>query len=69
MRLLVAYFIGGFGLSLIIGAVAVFVLKGAGFGQKAQFPGHDRIVRRTATWPTRASAFASGLVDGAHGGR
>jgi Sap, sulfolipid-1-addressing protein len=28
-RLLVAYFIGGFGLSLIIGAVAVFVLKGA----------------------------------------
>jgi hypothetical protein len=38
MRLLVAYFIGGFGLSLIIGAVAVFVLKGAGFGQKSSVP-------------------------------
>ena len=38
MRLLVAYFIGGFGLSLIIGVVAVFVLKGAGFGQKSSVP-------------------------------
>jgi Sap, sulfolipid-1-addressing protein len=38
MRLLLAYFVGGFGLSLIIGAVVVFVLKGAGVGQKSSVP-------------------------------
>lgn len=38
MRLLIAYFIGGFGISLIIGVVLVFVLKGAGIGQKSSIP-------------------------------
>jgi Sap, sulfolipid-1-addressing protein len=38
MPLLVAYFVGGFGLSLVIGTVVVFVLKGAGVGQKSSVP-------------------------------
>jgi hypothetical protein len=38
MALLLAYFVGGFGLSLVIGAVVVFVLKGVGVGQKSSVP-------------------------------
>ena len=38
MRLLLAYFIGGFGLSLIIGFVVLFVLKGVDVGKKSSAP-------------------------------
>ena len=38
MRLLIAYFIGGFGISLIIGAVVVFVLKDIGIGKNSSIP-------------------------------
>lgn len=38
MRLLLAYFIGGFGLSLIIGFVVLFVLKGFDVGKKSSAP-------------------------------
>jgi hypothetical protein len=38
MQLLVAYFIGGFGASLIAGAVVVFVLDGVGIGQGSSIP-------------------------------
>jgi len=38
MRLLLAYFIGGFGVSLIGGAVSLFVLEGAGIGAKNSVP-------------------------------
>jgi hypothetical protein len=38
MRLLVAYFIGGFGVSLIAGAVVLFVLDGVGIGQSSSIP-------------------------------
>jgi hypothetical protein len=38
MRLLVAYFIGGFGISLIAGAVILFVLDGVGVGQSSSIP-------------------------------
>lgn len=38
MRLLVAYFIGGFGVSLIAGAAILFVLDGVGVGQGSSIP-------------------------------
>jgi hypothetical protein len=38
MRLLVAYFIGGFGVSLIAGGVVLFVLDGVGVGQGSSIP-------------------------------
>ena len=38
MRLLLGYFIGGFGLSLIIGAVVVFVLKDLKFAKTSSVP-------------------------------
>lgn len=38
MRLLVAYFVGGFGMSLIVGAVIVFLLDGAGIGSGSSIP-------------------------------
>jgi hypothetical protein len=38
MRLLVAYFVGGFGVSLIIGGVVLFVLGEAGVGQSSSVP-------------------------------
>jgi len=38
MRLLAAYFIGGFGVSLIAGAVVLFVLGEAGFGKNSSIP-------------------------------
>ena len=38
MRLLLGYFIGGFGLSLIIGAVVVFVLKDIKLGKSSSVP-------------------------------
>src|SRR4029077_17135854 len=38
MRLLVAYFIGGFGGSLIAGALILFALDGAGAGQGSSLP-------------------------------
>jgi Sap, sulfolipid-1-addressing protein len=38
MRLLLGYFVGGFGLSLIIGVVMVFVLKNLKFGSKSTVP-------------------------------
>jgi Sap, sulfolipid-1-addressing protein len=38
MRLLVAYFIGGFGVSLIVGGVVVFVLAGADIGKSSSVP-------------------------------
>jgi hypothetical protein len=38
MRLLVAYFIGGFGLSLIVGVVVAFLLKDVGIGQGSSVP-------------------------------
>jgi hypothetical protein len=38
MRLLIAYFIGGFGVSLIAGGVIVFVLGVAGFGKSSAIP-------------------------------
>src|SRR5208283_5864744 len=38
MRLLLAYFIGGFGVSPIGGAVSLFVLEGAGIGAKNSVP-------------------------------
>ena len=38
LRLLLAYFIGGFGVSLIAGAVVVFVLDGVGVGQGSSIP-------------------------------
>jgi hypothetical protein len=38
MRLLVAYFIGGFGVSLLAGVVVVFVLDGVGVGQGSSIP-------------------------------
>jgi hypothetical protein len=37
-RLLVAYFVGGFGVSLIVGAVVLFVLKDVGVGKKSSVP-------------------------------
>ena len=37
-RLLVSYFVGGFGLSLIIGVVVVFVLKGIDIGKSSSIP-------------------------------
>jgi hypothetical protein len=38
MRLLVAYYVGGFGVSLIVGGVIVFVLGEAGIGKKSSVP-------------------------------
>ena len=38
MRLLVAYFIGGFGVSLIAGSVLLFILGAAGFGKSSSIP-------------------------------
>jgi hypothetical protein len=38
MRMLVAYFIGGFGVSLIAGGVILFVLGAAGFGTHSSIP-------------------------------
>jgi len=38
MRLLLGYFVGGFGLSLIIGAVVVFVLKDLKFAKSSSVP-------------------------------
>ena len=38
MRLLLGYFVGGFGLSLIIGVVAVFVLKNSNLGKSSSVP-------------------------------
>jgi Sap, sulfolipid-1-addressing protein len=38
LRLLLAYFIGGFGVSLIAGAVVIFVLDGVGVGQGSSIP-------------------------------
>jgi hypothetical protein len=38
MRLLVAYFVGGFGVSLIAGGVILFVLDGVGIGQSSSIP-------------------------------
>src|SRR6476660_9576418 len=38
MRLLVAYFIGGFGVSLIAGGVILFVLDGGGVGESSSVP-------------------------------
>jgi hypothetical protein len=38
LRLLVAYFVGGFGVSLIAGAVVLFVLKDVGVGKKSSVP-------------------------------
>jgi hypothetical protein len=38
MPLLAAYWVGGFGLSLIIRAAVVFGLKGTGVGQKSAIP-------------------------------
>jgi hypothetical protein len=38
MRLLIAYFIGGFGVSLIAGGVILFVLGRAGLGQSSSIP-------------------------------
>ena len=38
MRLLLGYFVGGFGLSLIIGAVVVFVLKDIKLGKSSSVP-------------------------------
>lgn len=44
MRLLVAYFIGGFGVSLIAGGVVLFVLNGVGVGQGSSIPPGVEIV-------------------------
>src|SRR6476659_9988882 len=38
MRLMVAYFVGGFGVSLIAGAAILFVLDGVGVGQGSSIP-------------------------------
>jgi hypothetical protein len=38
LRLLVPYFIGAFGLNLIIGAIVLFVLKGVGAGKHSSVP-------------------------------
>jgi len=38
MRLLVAYYVGGFGVSLIIGGVAVFLLRTADVGKSSSVP-------------------------------
>jgi hypothetical protein len=38
LRLLVAYFVGGFGVSLIVGAVVLFVLKDVGVGKGSSVP-------------------------------
>src|SRR4051812_5991875 len=38
MRLLVAYFVGGFGVSVLAGSVIVFILDGAGVGQGSSIP-------------------------------
>ena len=38
MRLLVAYYVGGFGVSLIIGGVAVFLLRTADIGKSSSVP-------------------------------
>jgi hypothetical protein len=38
MRLLVSYFVGGFGLSLVTGVVVVFVLKGIKVGKSSSVP-------------------------------
>jgi hypothetical protein len=38
MRLLIAYFIGGFGVSLIAGGVLLFILGAAGFGNGSSIP-------------------------------
>jgi hypothetical protein len=38
LRLLVPYFIGAFGLNMIIGAIVLFVLKGVGAGKKSSVP-------------------------------
>jgi hypothetical protein len=38
MRLLLGYFVGGFGLSLVIGIVLVFVLKDNNFGKSSSVP-------------------------------
>jgi hypothetical protein len=38
MRLLLGYFVGGFGLSFIIGVVVVFVLKDNNFGKSSSVP-------------------------------
>jgi len=38
MRLLVAYYIGGFGVSLIVGGVIAFVLGGASIGKSSSVP-------------------------------
>jgi hypothetical protein len=38
MRLLVSYFVGGFGLSLVTGVVVVFVLKGIKIGKSSSVP-------------------------------
>jgi hypothetical protein len=37
-RLLLAYFIGGFGMSLIVGAVVLFVLRDVGIGKNSSVP-------------------------------
>ncbi len=43
MRLLVAYFIGGFGVSLIVGVVIVLVLDGADIGKSSWVPAEIEI--------------------------
>ncbi len=67
MRLLLAYFIGGFGVSLIGGAVSLFVLEGAASGRRTQSPlGSRSRWARSRCWPLYSSAAdsQSGCVTG-----
>jgi len=67
MRLLLAYFIGGFGVSLIAGAVSLFVLEGAGIETKNSVPPGSRSRwARSRCWPLCSSAAdsQSGCVTG-----
>ena len=62
MRLLLAYFIGGFGVSLIGGAVSLFVLEGVGIGAKNSVsPGIEIAVGALAL--LAAVLIGSGLAE------
>ena len=72
MRLLAAYYIGGFGVSLIGGGVILFVLRGVGAGKSSSIPPEIEIAVGVLALVFAAlvgSGFAGRLHDRAHARR
>jgi hypothetical protein len=53
VRLLAAYLVGGFGVSLIVGAMVPFVLEGMGVGLRRGYPPTSKLGWAYSLWWSR----------------